>query len=104
MPFLSEDELRRLTGDAAPVDAVLDLGDQPRGEAMLQVESMLADARTGAPRRIALRYTPASPGGGETLFLPLGRRLLEARKRGLVAHFTPLPNGDGFIVTLPGGA
>ena len=104
MPFLSEDELRRLTGDPTPVDEVLDLVDQEREAALLMVESLLAGARSGKPRRVAIRFAPAVAGGGETLFLPLGRRILEARKRGLVVRFAPLPNGDGFVATLPGGA
>jgi hypothetical protein len=102
MPFFFEHDLERLTGDAAPVDAVLDLVELERGAALLALEAMLAQAGEGAPRRIAVRIAPATPGGGETLFLPVGRRLLEARKRGTIDGFTPLPRGDGFICRLPG--
>lgn len=102
MPFFSEDDLQRLTGAASPVDSVLDLVESERAAALLAVEEMLAGARSGKKRRIAVRFRPATPGGGETLFLPVGRRLLEARRRGVVLRFAPLPSGDGFICELPG--
>jgi hypothetical protein len=102
MPFFHDADLARLTGEAEPVDAVLDLVDLDRGAALLAVEEMLSRAREGAPRRIAVRFAPAVPGGGETLFLPLGRRLLEARRQGRIERFAPLAGGDGFICRLAG--
>lgn len=102
MPFFSEQDLDRLIGEAQAVDQVLDLVELDRGAALLALEKMLAAAGTGAPRSLAVRFAPASPGSGETLFLPVGRRLLEARKLGVIDRFAPLPTGDGFVCQLPG--
>ena len=53
---------------------------------------------------VVIRIDPATPTSGETLFLPVGRQLLDARRRNLIGQFTPLPDGDGggFHVELSG--
>ena len=48
--------------------------------------------------------TPPPEGGGETLFQPAGRLLLDAKRRGLIERLQTLPaqDGLGFYVALAG--
>jgi hypothetical protein len=64
----------------------------------------LEKRRSPQPRTVVIRIDPATAVSGETLFLPVGRQLLDARRRGLVMRFHPLPmsDGGGFHVELPG--
>lgn len=56
------------------------------------------------PRSVAIRFDPAGPSSGETLFQPVGRLLVDAMKRGLISRCSPLApkDGAGFVVELPG--
>ncbi len=103
MPFLDPEAARRLHGDTTAASRELDL----RGAAPALAEAALAAAlaRPGAlPESLLVRISPATPTSGETLFQPLARQLLAARRQGLVLAFAPLPPaaGAGFHVTLPG--
>ena len=67
------------------------------------ISQMLERVRPDALTSMVVRIDPATATSGETLFLPVGRQLLEARKRGLITGFQPLPEADGggFYVELP---
>ena len=49
-----------------------------------------ADAKS-----VAIRLSPPPEGGGETLFQPVGKALLEATKRGWIDRLQTLPAQDG---------
>jgi hypothetical protein len=53
---------------------------------------------------VAVRLNPPPEGGGETLFQPLGRLLLEAKRRGWIDRLQTLPAADGlgFYLALSG--
>jgi hypothetical protein len=53
---------------------------------------------------VAIRLDPPPEGGGETLFQPAGRLLLDAKRRGLIERLQTLPaqDGLGFYVALSG--
>lgn len=104
MPHLDHEQIRALVGDQASADYELDLRGVSGEQARVAIERMLQDHGFVEATTVAIRIDPATPTSGETLFLPVGRQLLDARRRALVRHFTPLPEGDGggFHVELPG--
>ena len=107
MPHFDHEQIRDLVGDRASADHELDLRGVSAAEARIAIEQMLEEGQGFVEATtVVVRIDPATPTSGETLFLPIGRQLLEARRRNLVRHFTPLPEGDGggFHVELPGGA
>ena len=67
---------------------------------------MLERSRFGAGKTVAVRLDPPPEGGGETLFQPVGRLLLEAKRRGWIERLQTLPAADGlgFYLTLSGNA
>lgn len=106
MPHLEPyyaDKLRGARG-VADADAVLDLRQASLAQAEAQIRDALAGSAPG--RTVAVLLAPPPAGGGETLFQPVGRQLLEARKAGLVDRLQTLPAGDGlgFYVVLAGPA
>jgi hypothetical protein len=88
-------------GDA---DAVLDLRGADRARAEASIADLLERSRSMPRRSVALRLDPPPEGGGETLFQPVGRQLLEARKRGLITRLNPLSGDDvlGYFAVLAG--
>ena len=100
MPYFEENPLNKLRLKADGAEVELDLRGLPAAEAMAQVESLLEAADTQSNTSVLIRFDPAKGDGKETLFLPLGRRLLEARKAGLLASCLPTGEGDGYVVLL----
>jgi len=104
LPLFDEEQIRDLVGEQAAADHELDLRGMSLAQVRIAIERILERRRFIAPTTVVIRIDPATPTSGETLFLPIGRQLLEARRRKLVRRFTPLPDGDGggFHVELPG--
>ncbi len=105
MPYLDDRELRRLTGRGSPAEYELDLTGVDGEHARLAIARMLERQRfRGEPRSVVIRLDPAGPTSGETLFQPVGRQLLQAMKKGLIARCAPLSvkDGAGFTIELPG--
>jgi len=104
LPLFDEEHIRDLVGEHASADYEVDLRGMSLAQARIAIERILERRRFIAPTTVVIRIDPATPTSGETLFLPIGRQLLEARRRKLVRRFTPLPDGDGggFHVELPG--
>ena len=97
--------IRRLTGRGSPAEYELDLTGVDGVHARIAIERMLERQRfRGEPRSVVIRLDPASATSGETLFQPVGRQLLQAMKKGLVARCAPLSvkDGAGFTIELPG--
>ena len=103
MPLFEPDGVRALVGDRATGEGTLDLRGASLEDARSAISEMLEGRRADDPTSVAVRIDPATAISGETLFLPIGRQLLEARKQGLVTRFHPLPEADGggFYVELP---
>ncbi|WP_420347644.1 hypothetical protein [Pelagibius sp.] len=103
MPLFDHEQTRDLVGDQASADYELDLRGVTAAHARIAIERMLERRRFVEATTVVIRIDPATPTSGETLFLPVGRQLLEARRRKLVRRFAPLPEGDGggFHVELP---
>ena len=105
MPHFEHEQIRGLVGDQASADHELDLRGVSGAQARIAIERMLEESEGFVEATtVVVRIDPATATSGETLFLPIGRQLLEARRRKLVSRFTPLPDGDGggFHVALPG--
>ncbi len=103
MPFMKDEDLRRLTGFHDQAEFELDLCGLDLAHARASVERMLERSRFRQPRSVVVRIDPASPVSGETLFQPIGRMLLDAMRADVVTRCSPLPEGDaGFWVRLRG--
>jgi len=103
MPLFEPDSIRALVGDCAVGEHTLDLRGVSVKHARMAISQMLERRHLGDPTSVVIRIDPATATSGETLFLPVGRQLLDVRKRGLVTRFHPLPEagGGGFYVELP---
>ncbi len=104
MPFLTEEEVGRLLGPRRPADSELDLRGVEPPRALRMLERAIRDGRYGRPASVIIRIDPATPSSGETLFLHVGRALLEAKRRRSVVRCHPLPEaeGSGFYVEFSG--
>lgn len=99
-------EALRGTLGLSNAEAVLDLRQASRDQAETSLRELLERSRFGPRRTVAIRLAPPPEGGGETLFQPVGRLLLAARKRGWIERLQTLPayDGIGFFVALAGKA
>ena len=106
MPHFEEFYADKLRGSLGVTDAegVLDLRGANRATAEASLKDMLERSRFGKGKTVAIRLAPPPEGGGETLFQPAGRLLLDARRRGLIERLQTLPaqDGLGFYVALSG--
>ena len=106
MPFFESYYERKLRGSLGVTDAeaVLDLRGAALGRAESSIRDMLERSRFGPATTVAVRLAPPPEGGGETLFQPVGRLLLDAKRRGLIDRLQTLPaqDGLGFYVSLAG--
>ena len=96
MPYFEENPLEKLVFQAGDADNELDLRDMPPDQAMALVEDLL-NQRTEANSYLIL-FKAADNDGQETLFLPLGRRLLQARRDGVLSRCLPVADGTGYFI------
>jgi len=106
MRFFDDFYANKLRGSLGVTDAeaVLDLRGAGRAKAEASVKDMLERSRFAQSKTVAIRLDPPPEGGGETLFQPVGRLLLEAKKHGWIERLQTLPahDGLGFYVALAG--
>lgn len=99
-------QLDRLTLRNPIADYELDLRGATPVLAERSIARMLERSRFRRPRLILVSIDPPSPGGGETLFQPVGRQLLAARRAGLLSlcrALDPSANtGVGFCIETVG--
>ena len=81
----------------------LDLRGVERCQALSRLELVLRTGKHSGLRGLWVRLDPAVPGRGETLFVPIGRRLIDAWRCGTISHCRPLPaaEGGGYHVEYP---
>ena len=99
MPHFPENPLANMAFDPGAIDRTIDLDEPDETAALAQVERLLAEAPPG--QCLLLRFSPATGDGRETLFQPLGRFLLEARRAGRIARCLPAADGAGYVIALP---
>ena len=98
--------LKRLLDRHGMADYELDLTRLDLAHAIASIDRMVERQRfRDAGRSVVVRIDPATPESGQTLFGPLGRHLLDLRRRGLIATLQPLDprRGAGFNLTVPPG-
>jgi len=97
MPYFDENPLQKLAFQAGDADALLDLRGMSNDQAMQAVESLLSDPVSA--KSTLIRFDPAADDGRETLFQPLGRRLLQARREGSLSRCLPAADGAAYFVS-----
>ncbi len=96
MPYFEDNPLQKLAPLHSATDCELDLRGKSADEALQAIEQLL---RTANPADSYLvRFDPPSNDGRETLFLPLGRRLLQARRDGHIQRCLPSADGAAYFV------
>ena len=96
MPYFDENPLAKIALQAGDADTELDLRGLPDKQAMQAVERLLNDPEAG--KSFLIRFDPAVDGGRETLFQPLGRRLLQARRDGRLTRCLPAADGAAYFI------
>jgi hypothetical protein len=99
MPFFEHNPLEKLMFQPGNAEAELDLQGMPANQAMKKVETLLESP--GEMNTCVLRFDAAANDGRETLFIPLGRRLLQARREGILSRCLPLADGAGYFIAFP---
>ncbi|HEY8565983.1 MAG TPA: hypothetical protein VIL65_10820 [Beijerinckiaceae bacterium] len=106
MPHFDDFYAAKLRGTLGVTDAeaVLDLRVATLPQAEASLKDMLERSRFAEGKTVAIRLAPPPEGGGETLFQPVGRVLLDAKRRGWIDRLQTLPAADGlgFYVALAG--
>jgi hypothetical protein len=100
MPFLDPEDARALQTENLLVDLEIDLTDMAREPALEKLAYDLAEGRREGKERVLVRFTPASPTSGETLFLPVGRYLRDEVRSGRAIRAMPAMSGGGWVVRL----
>lgn len=101
MPFFEQNPLQQLTIQPGEADTELDLRGLANEPAMAAVNDLLA--RSEMRGTCLIRFTAATNDGQETLFLPLGRRLLQARRDGRLNRCLPTSDGAGYFIEFSTG-
>lgn len=99
MPFFEQNPLDKLALQPGAADAELDLRGLSGEDAMRRVEALLTSPDQA--RSCVVRFDAARNDGRETLFIPVGRRLLEARRDGILRRCLPLADGAGYFIAFP---
>jgi len=97
MPYFEKNPLETLVFQAGDAEALLDLQGMPMEQAMLAVEQLLS--KPDATKSYLIRFDAATEDGRETLFQPLGRRLLQARREGRLNRCLPTADGAAYFIT-----
>lgn len=100
MPHFDSNPLEALALQAGEADAELDLRGMNETQALAQVSALLDNPATEGPRSYRLQFDPARGDGSHTLFQPLGRALLQARREGKLKSCLPLPDGAAYFIQL----
>jgi hypothetical protein len=102
MPHLDPEQAHHLLGRLAEPEAEIDLRGLTPEAALERLRALVDGPVLPGPRTYAVRIDPPVPGGGETLFKPVGRFLLAARRRNRIGRFSPLaePLGGGYVVEI----
>ena len=101
MPFFDSHHIHPFISRHPSADEhELDLRGVDPMSARQAIEWLLERWRYHRIRRVLIRIDPPAGNGEETLFLPVGRQLLAARRGGLIAHLNTLPaaRGEGFYI------
>ena len=90
MPLFTDEQVQKLLGPDAEAEGELDLRGVQVTEALSLLEQVVQARPLERPNSLVVRIDPATATSGETLLLPVGRALLDAKRRGLLARCHPL--------------
>lgn len=96
MPYFDDNPLQHLAFATGDAQATLNLRGMPPTQAMQAVEALLDAAPAGVSYLI--QFDPPADDGRETLFGPLGRRLLAARREGALRRCLPAADGAAYFI------
>ena len=99
MPFFDPQDADALSSENMDVNHIFDLAGKGPVEALAIVEAAIAQHRSDEEVKLWFSFPAPVPGGGETLFQPVGRRLRDAIKAGQAVRAMPAQAG-GWIVRL----
>lgn len=99
MPHFDQNPLGKLLFQAHDADEHIDLCGLAHDRALAIVEDLLA--RPDVSGSYLIVFDAAEAGGRETLFQPLGRRLLEARRAGVLSRCLPTADGTAYFIAFP---
>lgn len=99
MPSFDDNPLQHLALLSADAEVTLDLRGLDHDTALNHVTALIETPEAGS---YLIRFDGARNDGVETLFQPLGRQLLAARKAGQLTRCLPIPDGDGYYIEFPG--
>lgn len=100
MPYFDDNPLDKLSLQPGSADAQLDLRGLSAADALERVEALIDTTAHGTT--VLIRFDAAANDGRETLFLPLGRRLLAARRSGRLARCLPVSDGAAYFIETAG--
>lgn len=100
MPHFDDNPLNKLGLQAGEAEAEFDLRGLDRQVALNRVKALLEQHQPGNPSTYHLRFDPARGDGTQTLFQPLGRLLLAARREQRLQSCLPLPDGAGYFIRM----
>lgn len=85
-----------------PAEHEADLRGLSKNDALAKLTEALDTCRIMDLRALLVKFDPATPTSGETLFQPVGQALREAREDGYVDYCMPISDKDcgGFLVVL----
>lgn len=96
MPYFESNPLENLQIASSDAEETLDLGGLGLEPALQQLDSLLE--AQGPAASYAVIFNGARNDGQETLFQPIGRHLLQARKDGRIAKLFPITDGTGYFL------
>jgi hypothetical protein len=98
MPHFPANPLEQLAVQAGAAEATLDLTGLSPEAAMSALETLLSGERVANSYRVC--FDPPAGDGRETLFQPIGRRLLQARREGILQTCLPV-DGAAYFIAFP---
>ena len=108
LPPREERLLSRVLRARATADYELDLTGLDLAHALASIDRMLERQRfRGEARDVFLRLDPVRPGGGQTLFQPVGRHRLALLRQGRLTRCQPVHHDQalGYVIEMhPGRA
>lgn len=98
MPYFDIDEAMKYASERIDADVGIDLEGLDAESALAELEKAFGE-REAAVQSMIIKFPPATPESGETLFQPVGRWLLDQRKAGRISKLENLLTlGAGFYV------
>lgn len=104
MPLFSPDDAQALASEVTACDREVALDGLDAAAAIAACADALTEAGAAGLKRIWLRFAPAGPQTGETLFLPVGRFLKSELAAGRIRRAVPAQAGGWIVRLAPDGA